>query len=199
MSWRTAPVTLTMLALCWIVFGFDFFVTGGRQEMGPLVAAGQIVPSLIQAGQWWRIVTAGFIHYGILHIAFNSYALLQVGILVEYVYGSARFLIIYLTALVAGGLAAYYWTIGSDVATAGASGAIMGVFGAMGVLGLKIPHARSALLQSALFPIVLTLGNGLRPGSNISNAGHVGGLIAGVLIAAVMTPTRAAALRGDSQ
>ena len=167
--------------------------------MGPLVAAGQIVPSLIQAGQWWRIVTAGFIHYGILHIAFNSYALLQVGILVEYVYGSARFLVIYLTALVAGGLAAYYWTIGSDVATAGASGAIMGVFGAMGVLGFKIPHARSALLQSALFPIVLTLGNGLRPGSNISNAGHVGGLIAGVLIAAVMTPARAAALRGDSQ
>lgn len=196
MSWRTAPVTLTMLALCWLVFAFDFFVTGGRQELGPLVAAGQIVPSLIQAGQWWRIVTSGFIHYGLLHILFNSYALFQVGILVEFVYGSWRFLVIYLTALVAGGLTAYYWTIGSDVATAGASGAIMGVFGAMGVLGFKIPHARSALLQSALFPIVLTLGNGLvNPG--ISNAGHIGGLIGGVLVAAVMTPARAATLRGD--
>jgi rhomboid protease GluP len=196
MSWRTAPVTLTMLALCWLAFGFDFFVTGGRQEMGPLVAAGQIVPSLIEGGQWWRLITSGFLHYGILHIAFNSYALVQVGILVEYVYGSARFFVIYFAALVAGGLAAYYSTIGTDNATAGASGAIMGVFGAMGVLGFKLPHARRALLQSALFPIVLTLGNGLmNPG--ISNAGHIGGLIGGVLVAAVMTPARAAMLRGE--
>src|SRR5476649_400006 len=199
MSWRTAPVTLSMLAICWIAFAFDFIMTGGRQEMGPLVAAGQIVPSLIQGGQWWRLITSGFLHYGILHIAFNSYALFQVGILVEYVYGSARFFVIYMVALIAGGVAAYYSTIGSDNATAGASGAIMGVFGAMGVLGFKLPHARTALLQSALFPIVLTLGNGLRPGSNISNAGHIGGLIAGVLVAAVMTPARAAMLRGQNE
>jgi rhomboid protease GluP len=196
MSWRTAPVTLTMLAICWIAFAFDFLVTAGNQPMGPLVAAGQIVPSLIQAGQWWRIITAGFLHYGIIHIAFNSYALFQVGILVEYVYGSARFFVIYMVALIAGGLAAYYTTIGTDGATAGASGAIMGVFGAMGVLGFKLPHARSALLQSALFPIVLTFGNGLM-NPNISNAGHLGGLIGGVLVAAVMTPARAATLRGE--
>ncbi len=196
MSWRTAPVTLTMLALCWLAFAFDFFVTGGNQPFGPLVAAGQIVPSLIQAGQWWRIVTAGFIHYGILHILLNSYALFQVGILVEYIYGSARFLVIYLVALVAGGVTAYFWTIGSDVATAGASGAIMGVFGAMGVLGFKIPHARGPLLQSALFPIVLTLGNGL-VNAGVSTADHIGGLVGGVLVAAVMTPARGATLRGE--
>jgi rhomboid protease GluP len=198
MSWRTAPVTLSMLAICWLAFAFDFFVTGGRQEMGPLVAAGQIVPSLIQGGQWWRLITSGFLHYGILHIAFNSYALFQVGILVEYVYGSARFFVIYFVALIAGGLAAYYSTIGSDNATAGASGAIMGVFGAMGVLGFKIPHARAALLQSAIFPIVLTLGNGLL-NTGISNAGHIGGLIGGVLVAVVMTPARAAMLRGQNE
>jgi rhomboid protease GluP len=196
MSWRTAPVTLTVLAACWLAFAFDFFVSGGHQELGPLVAAGQIVPSLIQAGQWWRIVTSGFLHYGIIHIAFNSYALFQVGVLVEYVYGSARFFIIYFVALITGGLAAYYWTIGTDRATAGASGAIMGVFGAMGVLGFKLPHARSALLQSALFPIVLTLGNGIA-NTNISSSGHIGGLIGGVLVAAVLTPARAAMLRGD--
>jgi len=187
-----------MLAACWIAFAFDFLVTGGRQEMGPLVAAGQIVPSLIQGGQWWRLITSGFLHYGILHIAFNSYALFQVGILVEYVYGSARFFVIYFVALIAGGLAAYYSTIGSDNATAGASGAIMGVFGAMGVLGFKIPHARTALLQSAIFPIVLTLGNGLM-NTGISNAGHIGGLIGGVLAAVVMTPARAAMLRGQDE
>ena len=196
MSWRTAPVTLTMLAICWIVFIFDFLVTSGNQPAGPLVVAGQIVPSLIQAGQWWRIITAGFLHYGILHIAFNSYALFQVGVLVEYVYGSVRFFIIYFVALIVGGLAAYYTTIGTDSATAGASGAIMGVFGAMVVLGFKLPHARSALLQSALFPIILTFGNGLM-NPYISNAGHLGGLIGGVFVAAVLTPARAAMLRGD--
>jgi rhomboid protease GluP len=198
MSWRTGPVTLTMLAICWIAFAFDFIVTAGKQPAGPLVVAGQIVPSLIQAGQWWRIITAGFLHYGILHIAANSYALFQVGILVEYVYGSARFFIIYMVALIAGGLAAYYSTIGSDVATAGASGAIMGIIGAMGVLGFKLPHARSVLLQSALFPILLTFGYGLT-NSNISNAGHLGGLIGGVLVASVMTPARAAMLRGEQE
>src|SRR5471032_2299943 len=103
-----------------------------------------------------------------------------------------------MTALVAGGLAAYYSTIGSDNATAGASGAIMGVFGAMGVLGFKIPHARTALLQSAIFPIVLTLGNGLL-NTGISNAGHIGGLVGGVLTAIVMTPARAATLRGQDE
>jgi rhomboid protease GluP len=197
MSWRTAPVTLTMLAICWIVFAFDFLVTGGRDVFGPLAAAGQIVPALIQAGQWWRIITSGFVHYGILHIALNSYALFQVGILVEYVYGSARYFIIYFVALIVGSLASYYSTIGTEQVTAGASGAIMGMFGAMGVLGFKLPHARSVLLQNALIPIVLTLGNGLRPNSHVSNAGHIGGLIAGVLVAAVMTPARAAMLRGD--
>jgi membrane associated rhomboid family serine protease len=137
MSWRTGPVTLTMLAICWVVFAFDFIVTAGNQPSGPLVVAGQIVPSLIQAGQWWRIITAGFLHYG-----------------------------------------------------------IMGVFGAMAVLGFKLPHARNVLLQSALFPIVLTFGYVLT-NPNISNAGHLGGLIGGVLIASVMTPDRAAMLRGE--
>jgi len=189
MSWRTAPVTLTMLGLCWLVFAFDFIVTAGDQPSGPLVRAGQIVPSLIQAGQWWRLITSGFIHYGILHIAFNSYALFQVGLLVEYVYGSARYFAIYMVALVAGGLAAYYSTIGTNDATAGASGAIMGVFGAMAVLAFKLPHARGILLRSALMPIVLTLGNGFL-NSGISNSGHIGGLIGGVLTAWVLKPER---------
>ena len=196
MSWRTAPVTLVMLALCWIAFAFDFIVTSGQQEQGPLVAAGAILPSLIQSGQWWRLITSGFLHFGILHIAFNSIALFQVGILMEYVYGSARYFIIYATALITGGLLAYYTTIGSNIATVGASGAIMGVFGAMLVLGFKIPHARTVLIQSALMPIILTLGIGLIH-TGISNAGHIGGLIGGVLVAAVMTPARAAMLRGE--
>jgi rhomboid protease GluP len=189
MSWRTAPVTLTMLGLCWAAFIFDFIVTSGNQPNGPLVSLGQIVPVLIQQGQWWRLITSGFIHYGILHIAFNSYALFQVGLLVEYVYGSPRYLVIYIVALVAGGFAAYYTTIGTNNATAGASGAIMGVFGAMAVLGFKIPHARSVLLRSALMPIVLTLGNGF-VNSGISNAGHIGGLIGGVAVAWILTPAR---------
>ncbi|HLJ82626.1 MAG TPA: rhomboid family intramembrane serine protease [Candidatus Eremiobacteraceae bacterium] len=189
MSWRTAPVTLTMLGLCWVAFLYDLAVTGGDQPAGPLVSLGQIVPVLIQQGQWWRLITSGFIHYGILHIAFNSYALFQVGLLVEYVYGSARYFAIYMVALVAGGFAAYYSTIGTNDATAGASGAIMGVFGAMAVLGFKLPHARSVLLRSALMPIVLTLGNGF-VNSGISNAGHIGGLIGGVAVAWILTPAR---------
>ena len=188
-------LTRLLIAINIIAYGWEY-TSGALTSDSTLESHGALVGTLVLDGEWWRIFTAGFIHYGILHILLNSYALFQVGILVEYIYGSARFLVIYLVALVAGGVTAYYWTIGSDVATAGASGAIMGVFGAMGVLGFKIPHARGPLLQSALFPIVLTLGNGL-VNAGVSTADHIGGLIGGVLVAAVMTPARGAALRGD--
>jgi rhomboid protease GluP len=199
MTLRTAPFTALMLLVCWVVFALDRLGSHGDQ-IGPLMAAGAIQSGLIIQGQWWRLVTSGFLHFTFLHILFNSYALYQAGIFVEYMYGSARYAAIYLLALLGGGFAAFVSTIGSPVPTAGASGAIMGVFGAIAVLGFKLPPLRGQLLQAALMPIVLTLGYGFM-NQNVSNAGHIGGLITGALVALLLTPVRGRALiaRASSQ
>lgn len=187
---RTASFTTLMLIICWVVFGLDFLLPKNPDGLGTLQQLGVLDPKLVTEGQYWRLITCGFVHFGLLHILFNSYALFQVGALVEYVYGTPRYALIYLGALLGGSIAAYLTTIGTQTITAGASGAIMGVFGAMVVLGFKLPPLRRELVQSAAIPIVLTLANGfLNPG--ISNAGHIGGVVTGALVAALMRPARA--------
>ena len=186
---RTASFTTLMLIACWVVFLIDLVLPKGPSGLGPLAEAGVLYPPLVLHGQVWRLLTSGFVHFGFLHILFNSYALFQAGALVEYVYGSPRYAVIYLASLLGGSVAAYLTTIGTQTITAGASGAIMGVFGAMVVLGFKLPPLRRELVQSAALPILLTLGYGfMNPG--ISNAGHIGGVVTGMLVAALMRPAR---------
>lgn len=186
---RAAWFTNLMLVTCWAVFLIDL-VLPHQGQLGLLAQLGVLYPPAVEQGEWWRLITSGFIHFGWPHIIFNSYALFQAGALVEYVYGSKRYATIYLAALLGGSIAAYVTTIGTQVVTAGASGAIMGVFGAMAVLALKLPPLRRELLQNALLPIILTLGYGFtNPG--ISNAGHIGGVLTGALVAFLLRPARA--------
>lgn len=189
MNLRAGPFTILVIAICWLVFALDSMSPHGPSGLGSLMLAGAIVPSAIAAGQWWRLFTSGFLHFNFMHILFNSYALFQAGIFVEYVYGTPRYAIIYLAALLGGGVAAYLSTIGTAQITAGASGAIMGVFGAIAVLAFKLPPLRRELFQAAIVPIVLTLGYGLF-NAGISNAGHIGGLVTGIIMAWLITPER---------
>lgn len=186
---RAAWFTNLMLLGCWAVFLIDL-VLPHQGQLGLLAQLFVLYPPAIEQGQWWRLFTAGFIHFGWPHILFNSYALFQVGPLVEYVYGSGRYAAIYLAALLGGSIAAYVTTAGTQEVTAGASGAIMGVFGAMAILGFKLPPLRRELLQNAALPILLTLGYGFtNPG--ISNAAHIGGVVTGALVALALRPARA--------
>jgi rhomboid protease GluP len=185
---RGAPFTTAMLFIFWAVFLLDRLSAHGGAT-GQFMAAGAIVPSLVLQGQWWRLITYGFLHFNFVHILFNSYALFQAGVFVEYVYGSSRYAAIYTVALIGGGIAAYLDTIGTGAYTAGASGAIMGVFGAMAVLAIKLPPLRRELAQAAIVPIVLTLGYGFF-NANISNAAHIGGVVCGAIMAAFLTPAR---------
>ena len=185
---RAAPFTTSMIGLCWLVFVLDFL--SNPRGVGEFTQKGALIPDAVLAGQWWRIVTYGFLHLNLMHILFNSIALFQAGDFVEYVYGSSRYAIIYVAALIGGGIAAYISTVGTASYTVGASGAIMGIFGAMIVLAFKMPPLRRELWRAALIPILLTLGYGVF-NKNISNAGHVGGLITGILAAALITPAHA--------
>ena len=186
MKSRSAGFTTAMIAICWLVFVLDF-ISPKTQGIGDITLRAALFPSAVLHGQWWRLITYGFVHANWYHILVNSIALFQAGDFVEYVYGSRRYSVIYSVALVGGGLAAYIATVGTPAFTLGASGAIMGIFGAMAVLAYKLPPLRRELLRAALVPVILTLGIGFfTPG--ISNAAHIGGFVSGALAAFLITP-----------
>ncbi|MDX6514505.1 MAG: hypothetical protein QOH73_171 [Gaiellaceae bacterium] len=126
-------------------------------------------------GEWWRIVTSGFIHYGILHLAMNMYALYLLGGSLERIMGRGRFLIIYLASLVAGSAGALLLT--SCAATGGASGAIFGLLGAALVLERQKVIAGGNIIGILVINLAFTLGI---PG--ISIGGHLGGFVGGALV-----------------
>lgn len=134
---------------------------------------------LIRAGQYYRLITAMFLHGGILHIALNMYALKSIGPLIENIYGKWKFILTYFISGITSSLFSYYF---SPAISVGASGAIFGLMGAALVLGIKMRHKIGrGFLRSILQVVVvnLFLGFGL---SNVDNFGHLGGLIGGLII-----------------
>lgn len=156
---------------------------GGSTHTPTLIAFGAKVNELIYNGEWWRFVTPIFLHIGILHLLMNSLALYYIGMAVEKMYGSARFLFIYMFAGIVGTLSSFVF---SPSISAGASGAIFGLFGALLLLGLLKP----ALFFRTIGPnILVVIGINLIIGfviPNVDNAGHIGGLIGGFVAALVV-------------
>src|ERR1035441_1809863 len=138
--------------------------------------------AIIGYGQWWRLVTAGFLHGGLLHIGMNSWVLFDLGAQVEEVYGASRLIVVYFLATVFGFLLSTFWTSALSV---GASAGIMGLIGAMIALGVHNRHSsagaavRGMYVRWAVYMIIF----GLLPGLNIDNAAHIGGLAAGFGVA----------------
>jgi membrane associated rhomboid family serine protease len=136
-------------------------------------------------GDVWRLLTSGFLHYGIFHLLTNMYALYWLGQMIEPAVGNVRFAALYFASLLAGSFGALL--VSPNVLTAGASGAIFGL------LGAAIVMARSRginLMASGLLPILfINLAITFFPGANISIGGHIGGFIGGGLVALAMDQT----------
>jgi rhomboid protease GluP len=184
------PVTYSLVALniaayIWVAF------TGGFGDTRSLIEHGALYGPLVARGEYWRIVTSAFLHGGLLHIALNMFALVQVGTYLESLVGSARMLAIYTIALIGSGIAVVLFSP-NDV-TVGASGAIFGIFGALVAVGIRLGPAGRGLIAQTLPIVGLNLAFGFSM-SNISNAGHIGGLASGFLagLAIFMTQRRPA-------
>jgi membrane associated rhomboid family serine protease len=134
---------------------------------------------LVADGEWWRLLTAGFLHGGLFHLALNMYALYFLGRMVEPALGHARFVGLYFASLLAGSFGAVL--LSPETPVVGASTAIFGLMGA------AIVMARNRgvdIMASGLGPVlIINLLITFFPGFNISVGGHLGGLAGGVLAA----------------
>ncbi|QSO46363.1 rhomboid family intramembrane serine protease [Alicyclobacillus mengziensis] len=177
--WRQTPVTwiLILVNVVWfvVVEGFRGLSIQGIVQSGALDW-----PDVVSGGQWWRLFTAMFVHFGLVHIGLNMVSLGSLYV-VEWLLGSPMFLTTYLLSGLVGNLAILVFAA-HDVTSAGASGAIFGIFGValyMSFKGILTKAARNQLL----IILVINLAYGFSS-SDIGNSAHIGGLIAGVILAA---------------
>lgn len=177
---RSTPATTVLLALNLFAFGLDFLGVPLNEKFfnyGPYVRDGQV----------WRLLTAMFLHAGPLHIAVNMISLYQLGRFYELMFGTRRFLWIYFITGLIGSLASAFYT---DAASVGASGAIFGIMGAF-IFSIRRsprwrndPFGRSIVAQGVFLIIANLIITWTVP--HIDKAGHVGGLVAGLLLGALL-------------
>ena len=174
----TAPATVGLVALNVLVYLVTVYQGAGvSQPGGQLFNDGALVGALIYTdGDWYRLVTAMFLHASLLHLAFNMLALYWLGTIVEHALGSWRFLLLYFVSGIAGSAGALVLSNPTAV-TVGASGAIYGIMGALLVLEYR---ATGSFAGQALGLIVLNLALTFAI-PNISVGGHLGGLVGGIL------------------
>ncbi|MFN0088380.1 MAG: rhomboid family intramembrane serine protease [Blastocatellia bacterium] len=187
---RATPVTYVLLGVNIMVFLAMLAVNPGMNDPEVIIAFGAKTNDLLREGDWFRLVTPIFIHGGVIHLLSNSYVLWNVGPHVEKLYGSARFLSIYLLAGV-GGVAGSYLgqelTHKPNVPSVGASGAIFGLFGVLAAFGYRYRHELPANFRRAfgagVMPVIaINLFIGLTI-PFIDNGAHIGGLLSGILLA----------------
>lgn len=171
-------VTFALIAInVLIYFGEEGQLSlSGSSIHGPLIEEGVLYRYAIGVEhQYWRLLTSGFLHENVLHIAFNMYLLYLLGMMLEPALGSLKFAAIYFTSLLAGSFGALFAT---GAPSLGASGAI---FGLMGAAVIELRARRMSVMESGiggLIVINLILSFTL---ANISVGAHIGGLIGGTL------------------
>ena len=175
-------VTYAIIAVNILVFVAQSFGGGGGvgARTGTLYENGLLFGPLVDAGEWWRLVSSGFLHADPLHLIFNMVGIYFLGQLLEPALGALRFVALYVGSLLVGSFGVLL--LSPDAATIGASGAVFGLLGAAFVIMRQrgMDPMRSFIGPILLINILLTF----RPG--ISIGAHLGGLVGGVLCAFII-------------
>jgi membrane associated rhomboid family serine protease len=138
-----------------------------------------LVPRLVAAGEWWRVLTAGFLHIGLIHLVFNMLALWVLGRDMELVLGRGRFLAVYVVSLLGGSAAVMLFD--PNQAVAGASGAVFGLMGGLAVVLRRLRVPAGQVIGLIVVNVVISV---VLPG--ISLLGHLGGLAVGAAATAAL-------------
>ncbi len=160
---------------------------GGSEVREVLLRFGASRPAHVRTGEWWRFATALFVHIGPRHLLGNMAALLVLGPALVAALGPWRFLVVYLVTGIAGNAFSYQF-MPPDMVSAGASGAILGVLGALG--GQRLRFATSARYRGwqvvAALLAYLAVAVGAEPG--VDTMAHLGGLVAGLCLGLLIPP-----------
>ena len=174
-------VTSILILINIIVFFAMFAFSRANITGGVLLQFGALNSVLVQNGQFWRLITAGFVHSGFLHLLFNMYSLYLIGTQLENFVGKWKFLAIYFFSMISASLMSC--VMHPYAISVGASGALFGLLGALVYFGWHYRLYLGSILRNQIIPIiVLNLFLGFVV-SGIDNAAHIGGLIGGFLIA----------------
>jgi membrane associated rhomboid family serine protease len=179
---RRAVVVPTLIALNVAIFVWTVVQARsiGSNVAAPLFQEWALEPGEVQDGEWWRILTSGFLHIGPLHLVFNMWALWVLGRDLELVLGRGRFLAVYLVSLL-GGAAAVMMFYLPDEQVAGASGAVFGLMGGLAVVLRRMRIPAGQVIGLIAVNVVISV---VIPG--ISLIGHIGGLVVGAAATAAL-------------
>ena len=170
------PVVSTLIAINLVAYMMTLIPLLGDR----IFYLGMSINGLVLEGEWWRIITAMFLHGGFMHILFNMFSLFLFGPELEKMAGKTRFLAIYFLAGIGGGLATVL-TQHAMYATVGASGALFGIFGAYGSILYRyrhsMPQLRQVILPIIVISVILTFLQ-----SNVNATSHIAGLATGFVI-----------------
>jgi len=182
-GFMSAPATYVLIAINVVMYlveisagagGFDARINSVSVDLG------LFGPSVAE-GEWYRMVTSGFLHANLIHIGFNMFLLFMLGRLLEPALGTSRFVVLYFASLLAGSFGALLMDPNS--LTVGASGAVFGLFGAGFLLARE--RGLSSLASELGFLIVINLVLSFTV-SGISAGGHLGGLVGGLICGATI-------------
>lgn len=194
-----APVTYCLLSICCLMYGISllYSLRSGNKLMpeggglGAIFNIGGIDGTTLDIlgatrpmwhlfgdGQWWRLITAVFLHGSMLHIVFNMYVIMDIGPMVEELFGSARYLFLY----IATGLFGYVVSSFFGHASVGASGALLGLIGLLLASTTRSSSASSQMMRSNLIKWIIYIAIMGFMFSGIDNYAHFGGLAAGFVL-----------------
>lgn len=180
-------LTYGIIAINVLVFVLMAINGAGIMEANSIVHIkwGSNFSPLTLSGDWWRLLTNVFIHFGIIHLAMNMYCLYTVGVYLEPMLGKIKYITAYICTGILASLVSLWWHK-EGVNSAGASGAIFGMYGlflALLITNLIPKQIRNALLQSIGVFIAYNLLYGMKSG--VDNSAHIGGLVSGFIIGGI--------------
>lgn len=179
-------VTSTIIYVCialYILSALPSILSGNIYDADSLslVKLGANISTLVKSGEYFRLLTAIFLHGGIIHLFFNMYALYSIGNFIETYFGRSKYFIVFMLTGIVGSLTSYIFTRGFSV---GASGAVFGLLGLLLAQKLKrkVYYAELPIdTRSIVMIVVINLILGFTI-PNVDNAAHIGGLISGTLL-----------------
>lgn len=199
MKQRIPYVTISLVTANVIVFCLELFAGGSEDPAVALKAGALYVPLVLEEGQWFRLISSMFIHFGSQHLGSNMISLFAIGPYVEAYFGRWRYLILYFVSGLGGGLLtmAVEMITGRFALSAGASGAIFGLLAVLIIFamtpGLRRFFPKSRVAAAVLFSLLPGLTE-----EGISMTAHLGGLVTGFILAWFMNRNKIKRLRSSN-